>query len=132
MNVPQENLFRNVAASERNRFKKITGTAEKDFNTLLTRYAIERLLYRLSESKHRHRFVLKSAIHFALWHETPHRVTRNFDLLGFGESSLEELKRCSVKSACKRCQAWEPFSPSNNTNDPDSLNQFDVSFGVAV
>jgi hypothetical protein len=37
MNVPQENLFRDVAASVRNRFKKITGTAEQDFNTLLTR-----------------------------------------------------------------------------------------------
>jgi len=29
---------------------------------------------------------------FALWHETPHRVTRDLDLLGFGESSIEELK----------------------------------------
>ena len=85
--------LKNVAASVRDRLKKITDKTGQDYNTLLTRYAIERLLFRLSKSKHKKRFVLKGAILFALWHETPHRVTRDLDLLGFGESSIEELKK---------------------------------------
>lgn len=85
--------LKNVAASVRDRLKKITDETGQDYNTLLTRYAIERLLFRLSKSKHKNRFVLKGAILFALWHETPHRVTRDLDLLGFGESSIEELKK---------------------------------------
>lgn len=81
----------NVAASVRDRLKTISVESGQDFNTLLTRYAIERLLFRLAASKHRQRFVLKGAILFALWQETPHRVTRDLDLLGFGDSSIEEL-----------------------------------------
>jgi len=85
--------LKNVAASVRARLKQITDTTGQDFNTLLTRYAIERLLFRLSNSKHRNRFVLKGAILFALWGESPHRVTRDLDLLGFGNSSIGEMEK---------------------------------------
>ncbi|HRX55701.1 MAG TPA: nucleotidyl transferase AbiEii/AbiGii toxin family protein [Verrucomicrobiales bacterium] len=84
--------LKNVAASVRDRLKKIADKTGEDYNTLLVRYAIERLLFRLSKSKHKKRFVLKGAMLFALWKDTPHRVTRDLDLLGFGESSIEELK----------------------------------------
>lgn len=84
--------IKNVAASVRDRLKKIADKTGENYNTLLVRYAIERLLFRLSKSKHKKRFVLKGAMLFALWKETPHRVTRDLDLLGFGESSIEELK----------------------------------------
>ena len=85
--------LKNVAASVRDRLKKIADKSGEDFNGLLIRYAIERLLFRLSKSKHKKRFVLKGAMLFALWKETPHRVTRDLDLLGFGESSTEELQK---------------------------------------
>lgn len=52
---------------------------------LLTRYAIERLLYRLSLSAHRARFVLKGALLFDLWFHQSQRPTRDADLLGHGE-----------------------------------------------
>lgn len=84
--------LKNVAASVRDRLKQLADKTGEDFNLLLVRYAIERLLFRLSKSKHKKRFVLKGAMLFALWNETPHRVTRDLDLLGFGESSIEELK----------------------------------------
>jgi predicted nucleotidyltransferase component of viral defense system len=84
--------IKNVPASVRDRLKKIADKTGENYNTLLVRYAIERLLFRLSKSKHKKRFVLKGAMLFALWKETPHRVTRDLDLLGFGESSIEELK----------------------------------------
>ena len=53
----------------------------EEFEYVLTRYANERLLYRLSRSAFRDKFVLKGAMLFALWGETPHRATRDIDLL---------------------------------------------------
>ena len=51
---------------------------------LLLRYALERLLYRLSISTHADHFLLKGALLFDLWFDVPLRPTRDIDLLGFG------------------------------------------------
>ena len=55
---------------------------------MLTRYALERLLYRVSQSEHRDVFVLKGAMLFQLWSDQPHRPTRDLDLLGRGDNSI--------------------------------------------
>jgi hypothetical protein len=75
----------NVAASVRQRLLNLRGETGEDFNALLTQYAIERFLYRLSGSSHRDRFVLKGAMLFRVWSGTLHRPTRDVDLLGYGE-----------------------------------------------
>lgn len=62
-----------------------------DPNLLLTRYAIERFLYRLSRSPHGERFVLKGALLMLVWLGETLRPTRDADLLGFGELSDETL-----------------------------------------
>lgn len=74
----------NRAASIRARLKQRADTTKEDFNLVLTRYGIERLLYRLATSEHAGQFVLKGALLFALWYGQPHRPTRDADLLGFG------------------------------------------------
>ena len=59
-------------------------TPETDeFQELLARYGRERLLYRLSVSEWRERFVLKGAALFVVWAKVPHRSTKDVDLLGF-------------------------------------------------
>lgn len=58
---------------------------------LLTRYALERLLHRLSLSPHRERFVLKGAMLLVTWFDEPHRATRDVDLLGFGDPAHDAL-----------------------------------------
>jgi predicted nucleotidyltransferase component of viral defense system len=58
---------------------------------LLTRYALERLLHRLSMSPHRDRFVLKGAMLLVTWFAEPHRATRDVDLLGFGDATEDAL-----------------------------------------
>ena len=63
----------------------------ENYNLLLTRYAVERLLYRLSQSAHADAFVLKGAMLFTVWTGALHRPTRDLDLLGFGEPSEERL-----------------------------------------
>jgi hypothetical protein len=67
------------------------GTGE-NYNLLLSRFAIERLLYRLSVSPHAGNFVLKGALLFALWYDTPHRPTKDADLLGFGADDAKTLR----------------------------------------
>ncbi|MES2598998.1 MAG: nucleotidyl transferase AbiEii/AbiGii toxin family protein [Verrucomicrobiota bacterium] len=82
---------KNVAASVRARLLKVMNEKGQDYNSLLVRYAIERLLYRLAASEYRSRFVLKGAMLFTAWQPVPHRVTKDVDLLGFGESTPEAL-----------------------------------------
>lgn len=62
-----------------------------DYSLLLNRFALERLLLRLSASPHGNRFLLKGALLFALWYDTPHRPTRDADLLGFGPDDEANL-----------------------------------------
>ena len=64
---------------------------QEDPNLVFIRFAMERLLYRLSCSDHRERFVLKGAMLFALWTGDVHRPTRDLDLLGMGDASDEAM-----------------------------------------
>lgn len=64
-----------------------------DPNLVLTRYAVERFLYRLSRSAHAEKFVLKGALLLLAWLGEAVRPTRDADLLGFGELSDEALAR---------------------------------------
>jgi hypothetical protein len=54
----------NVAHSVKTRLLQRAHREAEDFNSLLIRYVIERLLYRLGESEHVHDFVLKGAMLF--------------------------------------------------------------------
>lgn len=82
---------RNVAASVRARLMNEAKRSRIDYNQLLVRYAIERLLYRLSVSTHRESFVLKGAMLFGVWRGSAHRPTQDVDFLGFGEPSVGRL-----------------------------------------
>ena len=81
-------MAQDLAASVRARLLNIAKAEQTDFNAVLVRYALERFLYRLSQSAHADRFVLKGAMLFNLWYAMPHRPTRDVDLLGFGASDL--------------------------------------------
>lgn len=83
---------RNVAASVRARLLNKARAEKLDFNLLLTRYALERLLYRLSISEQRGQFLLKGALLFDLWFDVPHRPTHDVDLLGFGSTEMPHLE----------------------------------------
>jgi hypothetical protein len=84
--------MKDVGASVRNRLLRLAKERGEDFQLVLTRYANERLLYRLTKSPHGSRFVLKGAALFTLWTGKPHRATRDVDLLGFGDPGEEHLR----------------------------------------
>lgn len=54
----------------------------RPFSELLELYAIERLLHRLGQSRHRNRFVLKGALLLRFWLDEDARPTRDIDVLG--------------------------------------------------
>jgi len=91
---------RNLAASVRQRLMNLARVQNEEFQLVLTRYALERLLYRLSQSEHRDVFVLKGAMLFQLWSDQPHRPTRDLDLLGHGENTIPRFERI-FREVCK-------------------------------
>jgi len=80
---------KNLAHSVRDRLLKLAKARGEEFNFVLVRYALERLLYRLSKSAHGGEFILKGAMLFAIWSRHPHRATKDLDLLGAGSPDLD-------------------------------------------
>lgn len=81
----------NVAASVRPRLLTLAQSKGWEFNRVLARYGVERVICRLAASPHGERFLLKGAMLFTVWEGSPHRATRDLDLLGLRRGSLEEL-----------------------------------------
>lgn len=81
----------NVPASVRQRLQALARERGEDFQQLLVRHALERLLYRLSISQHADQFVLKGALLFQLWFNLTDRPTRDADFLGFGEADPQRI-----------------------------------------
>ena len=81
----------NLSASILARLLTLAKKRGDDYSLLLNRFALERLLARVSTSPHADRFLLKGALLFALWYDTPHRPTRDADLLGFGPDDEANL-----------------------------------------
>lgn len=81
----------NVAHSVKTRLLQRARQEDEDFNSLLIRYVIERLLYRLAASEYVHDFVLKGAVLFVIWSDRPHRATKDLDLLGSGPPDTNRL-----------------------------------------
>ena len=86
-------MSRDLAASVRARLLNRAKAENADFNQVLVRYALERMLYRLGQSAHADKFLLKGALLFTLWYDLPHRPTRDADLLGFGSSDLSDIEQ---------------------------------------
>jgi len=82
---------RDIGASVRARLLNLAKERNQPFESLLTSFAHERFLYRLSISRHRQRFVLKGAMPMTAWLDDPHRPTRDLDLLGFGDPDLDAV-----------------------------------------
>ena len=81
----------NMATSVKDRLLNIARKEGRVFDVLLVRFALERLLYRLSVSAHRDRFVLKGGMLVTVWVADDNRVTRDADFLGHGDSDPDRL-----------------------------------------
>jgi hypothetical protein len=84
-------LSAGLVQSVQTRLVRNTKEIGVDPNLVLTRYAIERLLYRLSVPPYCEQFVLKGALLLLVWLGETIRPTRDADLLGFGDLSDDAL-----------------------------------------
>ena len=144
---------RNLAASVRARLLNKAKSDGVDFQRLLIRYALERLLYRLSISPQKDHFLLKGALLFDLWYDFPLRPTRDIDLLGFGLAEIPHLVAVfeglclldvddGISFDVKSLQAEEIRKVSNYSGTRLTLTgmidgakcpvQIDIGFGDAV
>ncbi|MFT3990706.1 MAG: nucleotidyl transferase AbiEii/AbiGii toxin family protein [Luteolibacter sp.] len=89
--MKKDRIVTNVSASVRDRLLKLHRDSGIGYQRLLNQHALERLLYRLSVSPARNVFLLKGAMLFTVWQGSPHRMTRDLDLLGFGDPDAERL-----------------------------------------
>lgn len=143
----------NLAASVLARLLSLAKQRGDDYNLVLNRFGLERLLYRLSNSPHADRFLLKGALLFAYWYDDQHRPTRDADLLGFGQDDAEHLVAIFREVAAMEMTdgiAYEPDSVradeirEDNTYGGTRINlvgrinaarcslQIDIGFGDAV
>src|SRR5260370_40788625 len=83
--------IKNMGASVRSRLLNISKQRRQPFQLVLTYYVLERLLYRLSQTKHRDRFILKGAMLLTKWFEDPLRPTKDLDSMGSGNGHEKEL-----------------------------------------
>jgi predicted nucleotidyltransferase component of viral defense system len=102
-----------------------------DPNLVLTRYAVERFLYRLSHSPHAERFVLKGALLLLVWLGETLRPTRDADLLGFGELSDDELRQI-VRDVCSIAVEPDAVTFLADTVDVQPIREEDAYGGRRV
>ena len=81
----------NLAKSVKDRLLNLARAEGRPFDLVLVRFALERLLYRLSISDHRESFVLKGGMLVTIWIDDENRVTRDADFLGYGDASAKKL-----------------------------------------
>lgn len=104
---------KNIGASIRAKLLNKAKQDNVDFQFLLTRYAMERLLYRLSISPEKDHFLLKGALLFDLWYEVPLRPTRDIDLLGFGLAEIPHLITAFEGICATQAEDGILFDPSS-------------------
>ena len=88
---------RNIVASIQARLVQRSHELDVEHQLTLARYGGERLLYRLSKSEFSDRLILKGAALLLVWLGETIRPTKDVDLLGFGDTSAEALKRVFVE-----------------------------------
>jgi len=74
--------LKNISASVRQRLLNRAKSDRRPFNEMLQYYAMERFLYRLSQSTHADGYILKGALMLRVWHAPELRPTMDIDMLG--------------------------------------------------
>lgn len=90
----------NLAASVHQRLLNHARATGRPFNDILQHFALERFLYRMGRSPYLHQFVLKGALMLTAWQVPYPRPTRDIDLLGHMENTVEHVIS-AIKTICQ-------------------------------
>ena len=107
---------RNLAASVRKRPFNRAQERHEDFGLVLTKYGLERFLYRLAHSQYRDQFVLKGALLFELCTHHPYRPTRDLDLEGRGDNSINRIKQVFAEILLGNHQYCYPLTVTDHAS----------------
>lgn len=121
-----DRLKTNRAASVKDKLLRLAKAQGQPFDVMLVRYGLERLLYRLSISKYRDRFILKGGLLVTLWVDDAMRVTRNVDLLGQGNDNPDRLKETFAEIFSIEVDDGLIFDPADMT--AEAIRE-DVEYG---
>ncbi len=91
---------KNLAASIHQRLLNSAKKSGRPFNELLQYYVIERFIFRLAQSPYEKNYLLKGALMFFAWNTKLPRPTKDVDLLGEINSSLDVI----IDTMKKICQ----------------------------
>jgi hypothetical protein len=85
------------------RLLNIARKTDRPFDEVLQYFAMERFLYRLSQTEHVDSFVLKGALLFRIWDTPDCRATRDIDFLAYLDNSPDNLATiirdvCAIES----------------------------------
>ena len=122
---------RHLAASVRARLTNHAKTHGETVQFVLLRYAIERLLYRLSQSASADRFILKGAMLFSVWADVPYRATGDLDLLGIGDSTAAHLVE-TFRAVCETAVPPDGVEFLADTVRADQVREHEAYQGVRV
>jgi hypothetical protein len=95
MNIEKKNLQESVYT----KLKNIALKKNRPTQEVLRYYAMERFLYRLSVSDHKHLFFLKGGLMLMVWDPATHRATVDIDLLAKANNSIENISKI-IKEIC--------------------------------
>ena len=92
-----------VAASIKARLLNQARASGEEFERTLTRFAAERLLFRLGASAARDRCILKGASLLAVWLPDPFRTTRDIDVLASGPTDDAAIRSLVAEICAVAC-----------------------------
>jgi predicted nucleotidyltransferase component of viral defense system len=80
-----------LSASVHQRLLNVAKDTQRPFNEVLQYFAMERFLYRLSQTEYVDSFVLKGALLFRVWDTPDSRATKDIDFLAYLDNSPDNL-----------------------------------------
>ena len=92
-----------VAASIKARLLNLAKAHGEEFERTLTRFAAERLLFRLGKSAAYDRCILKGASLLAVWLPDPYRTTRDVDVLASGPTDDAAIRSMIAEICAVAC-----------------------------
>lgn len=107
-----------IAASVRQRLLNLERAQGQLFDVVLVAFGLERLLYRLSQSHYRDRFVLKGGLLVTLWTADTSRFTRDIDFLAFGPDDEASLRAAFADILSIKAEDGLVFDAANLTAVP--------------
>lgn len=84
-------MNKNLPASVRQRLMNKSKATGRPFQEVLQYFAMERFLYRLTQSRHADKFILKGAVMFTVWGGPTSRPTKDIDFLARMENKVEPV-----------------------------------------